>query len=165
MINFTEHDKKIIKQTPWSLPQRELIADTIGSLVNKVNSLAPDPVVAISAAPNPVELSGVASSAANVTITANGETLGAGSGASSAYTISLAVSGDPDITVDSTASYSGGTATFYGRATTSAAVGDSAVAKVTVVPNSSYASANPDIASAIADLTVSPVFKVSSKAE
>lgn len=162
MIKFTEHDNKLIREVPWSYEQRKVIADTLGSLVATVNSLAPDEPshsVGITATPNPVELQGSAAATTQIEITADGSVLGAGSGADSAYTISYATAGDTAIKFDSTASYSGGN-TFIAASASGGSVGNSASAVVTVVPNSSYASANPEIASSMADLHITPQFEI-----
>lgn len=162
MIQFTEHDKKLIREVPWSYEQRKVIADTLESLVKTVNSLAPDEPehsVGITATPNPVELNGSAAATTQIEIKADGSVLGAGSGADSAYTISYATAGDPTITFDSTASYSGGN-TFIAASASGGSVGDKASATVSVVPNSSYASANPEIASSMAALHITPQFEI-----
>lgn len=162
MIKFTEHDKKLISEVPWSYQQRQVIADTLESLVKVVNSLAPDEPahsVDITATPNPVELHGSAAATTQIEIKADGSVLGAGSGADSAYTISYATAGDTAIKFDSTASYSGGN-TFIAASASGGSVGDKASATVTVVPNSSYASANPKVASSMAALHIAPQFEI-----
>lgn len=162
MIKFTEHDKKLIREVPWSYQQRKVIADTLGSLVATVNSLAPDEPthsVSITANPNPVELRGSAAATTQIEIKADGSVLGAGSGADSAYTISYATAGDTTIKFDSAASYSGGN-TVIAASASGGSVGDKASATVSVVPNSSYASANPEIASSMADLHIAPEFEI-----
>jgi len=167
MIQFTEHDKKLIREVPWSYEQRQVIADTLESLVKVVNSLAPDKPehsVAVTATPNPVELHGSAAATTQIEIKADGSVLGAGSGADSAYTISYTTAGDTAIKFDSTASYSGGN-TFIAGSASGGSVGNTASATVTVVPNSSYASANPEIASSMADLHIAPQFEIASTSE